>query len=684
MDYNYIRLENMIKQLMNKSYVPSSSRAKSTEEIYNGSCKLYIDTVLNRYVFKYSTLAPSIMVDPINRSLLNVQYINNVDISKLIGGVAEGYGININNMGEGIYQINVVENMFALLDDLSNYTPTEVIEATYATKNALELVDNKFADYTNTAELEENYLQKSYIDTFKAMLEIYPTNKYVDDTFATKAELESNLELYLKKEDYNPGDSSIAESHFELVDGYSYYTVKHSDITIYTQDTATTQFNAMKITIRDEALMTQIKASPTKIAIFKINLRKHLLIDFYGNILNDFVIYYNPEKSKFEAPLVSYYDVNDSHKLDYRDLDNIEAWFDEELGFHPYTEYLNGELVIEYLLSQNALVSNEPTLRCEIIEAKNALRLRESDVYYFYRPSMILFNSDVKYMESNTEWSCECYQMIFKIPESYSIPINLDFSFKEYCFGNTWALKWDGDKWCGDNIQGRINPKIVRKCNMRAQKDGYGATGCYCMVKKDTWNSQHIPSNTNGLAFSLFENSSRNTIVQFKDGSSEPGSNYNLLITYSGVLRGAEYKGYDLVVVNALYNNYDAIQLKIEDIDVLYLDLTLPNQSTTNRLSFIVSGVHHDEVYNRGHLDIAGSLDTIEAISGTWNRCSLDSGRDIVLYLNKTYTQAIDEVNWDPSTNAFSYIIQQQFYEVSPNPNAATTLYTDYNILHQR
>ena len=90
---------------------------------------------------------------------------------------------------------------------------------------------------------------------------------------------------------------------------------------------------------------------------------------------------------------------------------------------------------------------------------------------------------------------------------------HLDFSFKEYCFGNTWALKWDGNKWCGDNIQGRINPKIVRKCNMRAQKDGYGATGCYCMVKKDTWNSQHIPSNSNRLAFSLFENSMRYLLI---------------------------------------------------------------------------------------------------------------------------------------------------------------------------
>ena len=235
------------------------------------------------------------MVDPINRSLLNVQYINSVDISKLIGGVAEGYGISIVNKGEGIYQINVIENMFALLTDLSQYTPTDVLENTYATKDALELVDNKFVNYTTTIDLEENYLTKSYIDSFKAMLEIYPTNKYVDDTFATKTELVNNLELYLKKEDYVP--SSTSESHFELVDGYPYYTVKHSDNKIYIPNTATTQFNAMKINISDETLVNQIKASTTKIAIFKINVRKHLMIDFYGNILNDFVIYYDPEKT---------------------------------------------------------------------------------------------------------------------------------------------------------------------------------------------------------------------------------------------------------------------------------------------------------------------------------------------------------------------------------------------------
>lgn len=57
-----------------------------------------------------------------------------------------------------------------------------------------------------------------------------------------------------------------------------------------------------------------------------------------------------------------------------------------------------------------------------------------------------------------------------------------------------------------------------------------------------------------------------------------------------------------------------------------------------------------------------------------------DNGRDITLYLHHDSTDSIDEVDWDPTTNAFEYIITQQFYEVPPNHNASTILYTDYNI----
>ena len=101
MDYNYIRLEKQIKQLMNKSYVPSSSHAQSAEELIKGSVRLYIDTVSKYFAFKLvgASFDP-LYIDPLNRALMNVQFINDVDISKLIGGVAEGYGIVIENMGQ--------------------------------------------------------------------------------------------------------------------------------------------------------------------------------------------------------------------------------------------------------------------------------------------------------------------------------------------------------------------------------------------------------------------------------------------------------------------------------------------------------------------------------------------------------------------------------------------------------
>ncbi|KAK8880806.1 hypothetical protein M9Y10_003496 [Tritrichomonas musculus] len=56
------------------------------------------------------------------------------------------------------------------------------------------------------------------------------------------------------------------------------------------------------------------------------------------------------------------------------------------------------------------------------------------------------------------------------------------------------------------------------------------------------------------------------------------------------------------------------------------------------------------------------------------------STKDITLHLNRKMLRPIEEINWDQTTNPFKYIIDQQFYTISPNSNAATTFYTDYNI----
>ena len=103
----------------------------------------------------------------------------------------------------------------------------------------------------------------------------------------------------------------------------------------------------------------------------------------------------------------------------------------------------------------------------------------------------------------------------------------------------------------------------------------------------------------------------------------------------------------------------------------------------------MVGYIHHDKQNDVNYIDVYGERDTIEKVNYRFSMARnywIDDGktmihpRNIILYLRKDYTDAIDEVNWDSTTNAFQYIIQQQFYEITPNPNAATTLYTDYNI----
>lgn len=95
-----------------------------------------------------------------------------------------------------------------------------------------------------------------------------------------------------------------------------------------------------------------------------------------------------------------------------------------------------------YLLSQDALVSSLPTIRCDTIEAKNVLKLHESDVHYFYKPSIITDETiDYTYRKYNWDTSTydnvtdqiECYKMIYKIPADYEIPSQLNFKFTEHC-----------------------------------------------------------------------------------------------------------------------------------------------------------------------------------------------------------------------------------------------------------
>ena len=85
-------------------HVPSSGVSKTTEELRNGNNSFVVDTIQHYFMFQYGGVDESLSIDPITKSILNVKFINSVDVSKLIGGIREGYGINIDAMGGGVYR----------------------------------------------------------------------------------------------------------------------------------------------------------------------------------------------------------------------------------------------------------------------------------------------------------------------------------------------------------------------------------------------------------------------------------------------------------------------------------------------------------------------------------------------------------------------------------------------------
>ena len=134
MDYNYIRLENQIKALMNKNYSSTSAVSQIAQQLQVGNYQLFIDTVNKQFVFKYHSINNPIGIDPINNKIVNVKYINDVDISKLIGGLTAGDGIVVEDTGNGVFKISVEEGKFATPDEMKK-------------------IEDRFDDYTTTTDI---------------------------------------------------------------------------------------------------------------------------------------------------------------------------------------------------------------------------------------------------------------------------------------------------------------------------------------------------------------------------------------------------------------------------------------------------------------------------------------------------------------------------------------------------
>ncbi|KAK8857776.1 hypothetical protein M9Y10_016187 [Tritrichomonas musculus] len=213
--------------------------------------------------------------------------------------------------------------------------------------------------------------------------------------------------------------STEATNEFDTVDGYPSYYVKHQDLTVYeptSTDSVQDPVVIMKITL-PSVLKNKLLACTTKTELFKIHMRNLLIMDWLGNILNDFTI--SVVNGKFICPELTHNKARDCYTYSTRERDDPEIMFDKDLDIEPYSWYLRGDMTIHNLLNDDSLVARKPVIKCDVIDAENALRLQKSDVYYFYRPTMITYDEHVKYADTfgteTLEYECDLRNTVLVI-----------------------------------------------------------------------------------------------------------------------------------------------------------------------------------------------------------------------------------------------------------------------------
>ena len=528
--------------------------------------------------------------------------------------------------------------------------------------------------------------------SFEKVLECYGVD-ICDDTptldsikpvlgkYVIKGDLEVNGKIIC---DSIPSGGGIVTADFSHEPGYPEYNVKSKDLVMDSMILNDKDYSVLLIKIPDELNSAITKITETT-KMFRIILRTNILYDVDGNLMKEFFIYvkdgqpYNPVISRNVD--TNFYSVMSIGNDESPMKNSFYIAFDKTSTVNPYKLYHKGEISIQYLLSQDSLVAVEPTIKCDIIEAENALRLHKNDNLYLYLPDIITEETlEIEAPDTN-KVEKEFYKIIYKIPTDYVIPNGLEFGFKEFCFGNEWTLIWNGSEWTDNNCQGLLRGKVsskLRKVNSKQNSDG--AIGCFILIKDTETHHSVIPESSNGLLYGLIENSTIDTTIWYTHKEeSDDGALYDVEWLFDKKLNGANCEGYDMLNTYFTFGNLSSGKFNYLSIKKIALTITLKGSSISNTFTFESTGVRRTTKNDRAYIDLKPIVDCIEQLAYKWEGSKIKS-RDIELYLRKDLVDPIEEISWNPETNPFQYIIRNQFYEIKPRPDAASTLYTDFNI----
>ena len=290
------------------------------------------------------------------------------------------------------------------------------------------------------------------------------------------------------------------------------------------------------------------------------------------------------------------------------------------------------------------------------INDNSLFELRESDQLYLYKPSLITQSS--KY-----------YEMIWNIDPNYEIPLQLEFEFKDYLFGHTWSLIWDGHSWTGNNV---VNLSFNKQSTVRnnngspaivVRHNDYIAKWIRCFVDtvKDSDNYATILSKY-----------VTNWRVMYADGTIINVSDDNVKLGESPHYDNIDVQQFGVKVSN-----------DVSSKNMLYVlaDININGFVTPLKWDLnITTPINLHYLNTRDNNPVIESFTYIREVKHSNKSIPEENtNNDIHIYIEKEYFEQKPDTA-DETYNPFDIMITQQFYEVKPDPRECTTITTDNNI----
>ena len=457
---------------------------------------------------------------------------------------------------------------------------------------------------------------------------------------------------------------NLGASHFKFIDGAPPFKITNETITFETNDTQTYLY----INLSDDVI-NYLKTVEDSISVIKVEFIKTHIYDSDGNLMQSVTLDntgYNP--MRYKCIKLKKRD-GGGLSVEYFEANNLCIQTDkEETGYYIRQLYSEGQITLQYILKQAEIKSDNNIVECDIIKAKNAFTLRETDQLYLYEPAVIA---------DKTVNEVDYWYQLYKIDANTNIIDNQIFELTDYYLGFTFSLNWSAadNKWAGYNSIQAVKEDTDRySTNITVQND-YFAIYLEHSETNRLWLDDIYKYDLSGNWLEVLNNNNHLLWYYHKSGKDRiaiDSSDIVVKSTETKSINGGTYSYMNFTIPDLI--NFDGFSTKNHVGDLIECDIIM--DSGTTSCSWSISASYDTDNLYSGSPDI-NMIHVLEFNKGVEIENTTGNTKDIELFIRKDINILNPNFPLSPSDNIFTAINAKKYYQIKPFPESCSTLYTD-------